>query len=73
MIEDLQDIIKILIYMLESNNISKEIIKLELRKYHYCLDCINHYRNCKCDDTSDTSSVDDNYTSSSYDDDTHSE
>lgn len=79
-ITDLEDIIKILIYMLENNNVSKDIIKLELRKYHYCYDCYNHYRGCKCgdeldnnsdnsDNNSDNSSVDDNYTSSEYDDD----
>ena len=71
-IEDLEDIIKILIYMLENNNVSKDIIKLELRKHHYCSDCYNHYRGCKCDeildnsDNSDNSDseIDDNYTSS---------
>ncbi len=81
-ITDLEDIIKILIYMLENNNVSKDIIKLELRKYHYCYDCYNHYRGCKCgeevdnnldnsdnSDSSDNSSVDDTYTSSEYDDD----
>jgi hypothetical protein len=69
-IEDLEDIIKILINMLENNNISKDDIKLELRKYHYCFDCINHFRGCKCgeednEETSDNESIiDDNYTSS---------
>jgi hypothetical protein len=69
-IEDLEDIIKILVSMLEKNNVSKEIIKLELRIYHYCSDCMNHYRGCKCNENhsenhSDNSSINDNYTSSS--------
>ncbi len=68
-IEDLEDIIKILVSILERNNVSKEIIKSELRKYHYCYDCMNHYRGCRCGDESESnisSSVDDDYTSSSY-------
>ena len=77
-IEDLEDIIKILVSMLEKNNVSKEIIKLELRIYHYCSDCMNHYRGCKCSDNnsdnhSDISSIDDNYTSSSCSNENHSE
>lgn len=72
-IEDLKDIIKILIYMLEKNNISKDTIKLELRQYHYCFDCINHYRSCKCGESEiDTGDTDDNYTSSEYNDDSES-
>ena len=68
-IDDLEDIIKILIDILENNNISKDVIRLELRKYHYCYDCLNHYRGCKCDEISnnslnESSSYDDNYTSS---------
>ncbi len=71
-IDDLEDIITILIYMLENNNVSKDDIKLELKKYHYCFDCVNHYRSCKCgedlssnsENSSDSESVDDNYTSS---------
>jgi hypothetical protein len=68
LIEDLEDIIKILIHMLESNNISKDNIKLELRKYHYCFDCINHYRSCKCGEDITDSEDNDNYTSSNYSD-----
>ncbi len=74
-IEDLEDIIKILVSMLERNNVSKDIIRLELRTYHYCYDCMNHYRGCRCDEKSSSSlteSYDDSYTSSSqsesYDD-----
>ena len=68
-IEDLEDIIKVLINMLENNNVSKDDIKIELRKYHYCFDCVNHFRGCKCgeeekDETSEYESIDDNYTSS---------
>ncbi len=68
-IEDLEDIIKVLINMLENNNISKDNIKLELRKYHYCVDCCNHFRGCKCGEeedeyTSEYESINDDYTSS---------
>ncbi len=87
-IEDLEDIIKILVSMLEKNNVSKEIIKLELRIYHYCSDCMNHYRGCKCnnsdnhsdnhsdnnsDNNSENNSINDNYTSSSCSNDNHSD
>ncbi len=85
-IYDLEDIIKILVSMLEEKNVSKEIIKLELRTYHYCSDCMNHYRGCKCNENdsendsqnhSDNSSIDDSYTSSScsneYNSDYHSD
>ncbi len=76
-IEDLEDIIKILISMLERNNVSKDKIKLELRMYHYCYDCMNHYRGCKCnedtissnDSSSITQSYNDSYTSSSQSED----
>ncbi len=69
-IEDLEDIIKILVNMLENNNISKDNIKFELRKYHYCFDCNNHFRGCKCGEETNSEyetcsqSADDNYTSS---------
>ena len=68
-IEDLEDIVRILIDMLINNNVSKETIVLELRKYHYCFDCRNHFRGCKCDESSklsEESENDDNYTSSIY-------
>ncbi len=64
-IKDLEDIIKILIDMLVSNNVSKETIILELRKYHYCFDCRNHFKCCKCGEES-SDNYDDNYTSSIY-------
>ena len=79
-IEDLEDIIKILIDLLKMNKLTHDFIKLELRQYHYCYDCMNHFRSCKCgEDTSNTnqndinsdsnsSSVNDNYTSSEYSD-----
>ena len=68
-IQDLEDIIKILVDMLLTNNISKEEITLKLRIYHYCFDCYNHFRNCKCgESSSDVSEIDDNYTSSIYSD-----
>ena len=73
-IEDLEDIIKILVSMLENNNVSKNDIKFELRKYHYCFDCNNHFRGCKCGESEDDNSksdyescslsIDDNYISS---------
>uniref|UniRef100_A0A6C0HVJ3 Uncharacterized protein n=1 Tax=viral metagenome TaxID=1070528 RepID=A0A6C0HVJ3_9ZZZZ len=64
--EDLEDIIRILIDMLIINNVSKETIILELRKYHYCFDCRNHFRGCKCNESSESDNIDDNYTSSIY-------
>ncbi len=64
-IEDLEDIVRILIDMLIDNNVSKETIVLELRKYHYCFDCRNHFRGCKCGESSEEdTSKDTNYTSS---------
>ena len=79
-IEDLEDIIKILINLLKINKFTPDFIKLELRHYHYCYDCMNHFRSCKCEeDTNNTNNInninnmdniiDDNYTSSEYDDD----
>ena len=65
-LEDLEDIIRILIDMLIINNISKETIILELRKYHYCFDCRNHFRGCKCNESSESDYDIDNYTSSIY-------
>ena len=81
-IEDLEDIIKILIDLLKMNKLTPYFIKLELRKYHYCYDCMNHFRSCKCgEETSsnssnssnsnnniDSASVDDTYTSSECED-----
>ena len=67
-IEDLEDIIRILIDMLINNNVSKEEITLKLREYHYCFDCKNHYRGCKCNEES-SDEIDDNYSSSIYSDD----
>lgn len=64
--EDLEDIIRILIDMLIINNVSKETIVLELRKYHYCFDCRNHFRGCKCNESSESEYDNDNYTSSIY-------
>jgi hypothetical protein len=65
-IEDLEDIVRILIDMLINNNVSKETIVLELRKYHYCFDCRNHFRGCKCNESSELSEENDDYTSSIY-------
>ncbi len=79
-IDDLEDIINVLVDML-NNFVSKEQIKLQLRKYHYCFDCMNHYRSCKCGESNSESDSDsnneseysdkepdDNYTSSSVSD-----
>ena len=65
-LEDLEDITRILIDMLIINNVSKETIILELRKYHYCFDCRNHFRGCKCNESSESEYTYDNYTSSIY-------
>ncbi len=70
-VEDLEDIVKILIDMLINTNISKDEIILTLRKYHYCFDCRNHFRNCTCNNknTSEDSESNDDYTSSEYNED----
>jgi hypothetical protein len=74
-IEDLEDIIKILINLLKINKFTPDFIKLELRHYHYCYDCMNHFRSCKCEEDTNNNInnmdniIDDNYTSSEYDDD----
>jgi hypothetical protein len=76
-IEDLEDIIKILINLLKINKFTPDFIKLELRHYHYCYYCMNHFRSCKCGEELEcsehseysNSSIDDNYTSSEYSDD----
>ena len=73
-IEDLEDIIKILIDLLKMNKLTPDFIKLELRQYHYCYDCMNHFRSCKCgEEISSNNSVsnsdsidDDDYISSEY-------
>ena len=72
-IEDLEDIIKILIDLLKMNKLTPDFIKLELRQYHYCYDCMNHFRSCKCGEEissnnsdSNSDSIDDNYISSEY-------
>ncbi len=72
-IEDLEDIIRILIDMLIINNVPKDTIILELRKYHYCFDCRNHFRGCKCGETSESESINDDYTSSIYSEEEQSE
>ena len=66
--DDMEDIIKILIDLLDDN----EYVKLKLRQFHYCINCKQHFNRCKCDDEEDeeeydTSSIDDTYTSSSDD------
>ena len=73
-IEDLEDIIKILINLLKINKLTPAFIKSELRQYHYCYDCMNHFRSCKCgeekysNNDSNSDSVDDDYISSEYSD-----
>jgi hypothetical protein len=67
--DDMEDIIKLLIDMLDNNNISYDIVTLKLRDYHYCISCLQHFNRCKCDEnnTDNSSEYDDNYSSSIYD------
>jgi hypothetical protein len=67
--DDLEDIIKILIDLLEdktSSGLSYEEITLKLRQFHYCIKCKQHFNRCKCDNSPSPSSsdVDDDYSSS---------
>lgn len=71
--EDMEDIIRILIDILDNMNIDFNTVMLKVRDKHYCLFCMQHYRHCKCDFanvdiSSDSESVhsftDDDYTSS---------
>lgn len=54
--EDLEDIIKLLVDILENKNISREYIRMQLREYHYCFDCMQHFNRCSCDCNSSSSS-----------------
>lgn len=61
-ITDTEDIIGLLIDILDTKNVSYDSVKLKLRESHYCIVCMQHYRNCICDDdddesVSDTSSI----------------
>ena len=73
--DDMEDIIKLLIDMLDNNNISYNVVTLKLREYHYCISCLQHFNRCKCDEnnTDNSSECDDNYSSSICDDSNHSD
>ena len=49
--EDLEDIIKVLIDLLEEKNVSLDKITLRLRENHYCINCKQHFNRCKCDES----------------------
>ncbi len=77
--QDMEDIIRILIDMLYAKNVEFDIIMDTVRKAHYCIFCMQHYKGCDCDfskvaissdsecsnhSTRSSSSIDDDYTSS---------
>lgn len=69
-INDMEDIIRILVDMLDNAHVKYELVKLKLRENHYCITCMQHFKNCKCGDnsseseSSQSSSMSDDYTSS---------
>lgn len=72
--QDMEDIIRILIDMLYAKNVEFDTIMDTVRKAHYCIFCMQHYKGCDCDfskvaissdsECEHSSSVDDDYTSS---------
>ncbi len=77
--QDMEDIIRILIDMLYAKNVEFDTIMDTVRKAHYCIFCMQHYKGCDCDfskvaissdsecsnhSTRSSSSIDDDYTSS---------
>lgn len=73
--QDMEDIIRILIDMLYAKNVEFDTIMDTVRKAHYCIFCMQHYKGCNCDFSKvaissdsesgkSTVSVDDDYTSS---------
>jgi hypothetical protein len=77
--QDMEDIIRILIDMLYAKNVEFDTIMDTVRKAHYCIFCMQHYKGCDCDfskvaissdsecehsSNHSTVSVDDDYTSS---------
>ncbi len=56
--EDLEDIIKVLIDLLEEKNVSLDKITLRLRENHYCINCKQHFNRCKCDESESPDSSD---------------
>ena len=73
--QDMEDIIRILIDMLYAKNVEFDTIMDTVRKAHYCIFCMQHYKGCDCDFSKvaissdsesgkSTVSVDDDYTSS---------
>ena len=73
--DDMEDIVRLLVSMLDDKRVEYENVKLKLREYHYCIDCCQHYKRCVCDmnDTSEsgssTSSITEDYESSEISDD----
>jgi hypothetical protein len=73
-IDDMEDIIRILVDMLDNSHKSYEQVKLKLREHHYCITCMQHFKNCSCgekssdsDSSQSSSSINSDYTSSSDD------
>ena len=67
--DDMEDIVRLLVSMLDDRKVEYETVKLKLREYHYCIDCCQHYKRCVCDDEvdeSDTSSATSSITEEDY-------
>lgn len=73
--QDMEDIIRILIDMLYAKNVEFDTITDTVRKAHYCIFCMQHYKGCDCDFSkvaissdsecsNHSTSIDDDYTSS---------
>ena len=73
--QDMEDIIRILIDMLYAKNVEFDTIMDTVRKAHYCIFCMQHYKGCDCDFSkvaissdsecsNHSTSIDDDYTSS---------
>ncbi len=72
--DDMEDIIRLLVSLLDDKRVDYETVKLKLREYHYCVDCCQHYKRCICDENenseseSSTSSITEDYESSEVSD-----
>lgn len=46
--DDMEEIIRILVCLLDHKKVDFEYIKLKLRENHFCIDCNQHYKRCIC-------------------------
>ncbi len=67
----MEDIIKLLIDLLDNVNIKYDVVTLKLREFHYCIECMQHFKGCKCEFGASSSSSSEelsDYESSIYED-----